>query len=162
MPTDVFTTQVSPALDQARAEIQAVGLRPNRTFRVYDTYAGTTRRRDGALLSQAIFEVLPTPKVVYPSATLIAMSGGMLQAGRCTLRKISRVLYTEAELLGKNADGSDLAPQIDFYYALKPLGSDIAEFYYPDSKVLLFSTSYALDLRALNRRGVLEGIEEDP
>jgi len=161
-PTDVFTTQVSPALDQARSAIQDVGLRPHRVFLVIETWSGGNRRRDGTLESTAITEVLPTPKVVFPSAARIAASGGMLQVGSCTLRKISRVLYTEAQLLGKNADGSDLDQEFYFYYALKPLGSDLAAFYHPDSDVVLLSTSFALDLRPLSKTGILAGIEADP
>ena len=161
-PTDVFTTQVSPALDEARAAIQDVGLRPHRVFMVIETWSGPHRRREGALSSTAIVEVLPTPKVHFPSATTIALSGGMLQAGSCTLRKISRVLYTETQLLGKNADGSDLDWEFYFYYAIKPLGSDLAAFYHPSSDVVLQSTSFALDLRPLNKTGNLAGITDDP
>jgi hypothetical protein len=129
---------------------------------VIETWSGTNRRREGTLDSTAIVEVLPTPKVHFPSASAIAFSGGMLQSGSCTLRKISRVLYTEAGLLGKNADGSDLDPQFYFYYALKPLGSDVAAFYHPSSDVILQSTSFALDLRPLSKTGTLAGITEDP
>ncbi len=161
-PTDVFSTQVSPALDEARTAIQEVGLRPHRVFIVIDTWSGTTRRREGSVLSTAITEVLPTPRVEFPSAARIAMSGGMLQAGSCTLRKISRVLFTEATLLGKNADGSAFPVEKDFYYALKPLGEALAAFYHPSSDTILTSTSYALDLRPLNKTGTLAGITADP
>jgi hypothetical protein len=161
-PTDIFTVQVAPALDEARAAIQGVGLRPHRVFMVIDQYTDSFYRKTDPLIDQTIAEVLPTPKVTFPTSAQIAHSGGMLQAGSCTLRKISRTLYTEAELLGKDAAGNALGKDLHFYYAIKPLGSDLAAFYYPDSDVVLLSTSYSLDLRPLNKKGVLAGITADP
>jgi hypothetical protein len=155
-PTDVFFSQVSPASDAARAAIQAVGLRPHRVFLVIDTWTvGTGRRREKPLISSAYTEILPTPKVVIASANMVVHSGGEILAGTVFLRKISRVNYTANELQGKDASGDDLSEELEFSIALKPLGSPEAEFYRPNTDIVLLSTAFEMTLRPQNQRRTL-------
>ena len=154
-PSDVFTTKVSPAQDVARQALADVGLRPNRVFLVVDTWSGTARRREGSIVSSAYTEILPTPKVTFASANMVAHSGGAILFGTVVLEKISRVDYNANQLGGKDASGNNLAKELEFLIAIKPLGNPEAELYYPESDVILLSTSFKMVLRPQNERRTL-------
>lgn len=167
-PSDVFTTQVSPAMDTARGALADVGLRPNRVFLVMDTWSGSARRREGAITSTAYTELTPTPKVRIASANMVAHSGGEILFGTVFLEKISRVDYDMNQLQGKDENGDNLAEELEFSIAIKPLGNPEAEFYRPNSDVILLATSFSMVLRPQNERRTLPiaadstGITADP
>lgn len=154
-PSDVFTTKVSPAQDVARGALADVGLRPNRVFLVMDTWSGDARRREGSVSSTVYTELTPTPKVRFASANMVAHSGGEILFGTVFLEKISRVTYTANQLQGKDSSGNNLAKDLEFSIAIKPLGTLEAELYRPSSLPVLLSTSFSMVLRPQNERRVL-------
>jgi len=153
-PQDVFSQEVSSALDEGRREIAAVGLRPWRTFLVIDKYSGT-RHKEGDLVERELTELDPQPVVRSLSAAEIAASGGVMRSGDVAVSQISRVNYTIEQLRGRTIAGDDLPRSWDFFYAIQSYGQQHAEFYNLASTPVLGPTAWRLTLRPRNDRGPL-------
>jgi hypothetical protein len=150
---DVFRREVSPALDDGRRAIDAVGLRPWRVYLVIDKYSGT-RHKEGELVERELTQMDPNPEIRSLSATELAASGGVLRSGDVSVSQISRD-YTMEQLRGRTLAGDDLPGSWDFYYAIQYDEQIHAEFYNLASTPLLNSTAWRLTLRPRNKRGPL-------
>ena len=91
-PQDVFTQEVSPALDEARQILAEVGLRPYRVFLCLDTYSGPYKVLP--LVSRVLTELLPPPEVEFGGASgdLSRRAAALLPEGQAVLRGISRAV----------------------------------------------------------------------
>lgn len=149
-PTDIFSTEVSAALDDARQIVADVGLRPYRVFLVIDKYDGT-RRKEGNLVDREVTEILPPPEVRFFSTAKVAFSAGALQDGDAMLTQITRTL-TKEQLRGRNIAGGPFPKHWHFRIALRELGAIHAEFYQPSNAPQLNPTYWEMNIRPENKR----------
>lgn len=153
-PSDIFTTQVAPALDVARQEIANVGLRPYRSFFLTEKWEGPAKHQ-GDLIEAEWEEILPPPVRVEVPQGAIAENVGLLQVGAIELQRISRV-YTREQLMGRGVNGDDLPENWLFSYVLAPLGQIHGWTYVPSaSEPMLRPTEWRVRLNPTNSRRVL-------
>ena len=148
MPNDVFTDEVSPALDEARTELSLLGLREYRCFLLDEFWDGGDLGVGTRSLTWE--EITPYPLVSF-NPRLIAAAGGSTEQGVILVSKISR-RYTREELLGKMFNGQNLPRVMRQHWVIAPLRSLNGRSYAPAGEPSLQATEWRIPLRPTNEQ----------